>query len=115
MIGLIACPRLGAGSGPRVTFFAYNRVRELGWASRDEMWGLMSHEPVIISKARTSVRRLLLLCAVAFCGFFAYGAMSGGKPVALGIWTGIVFGLPAGIVGWLLLGIIRFAFGSAPR
>jgi hypothetical protein len=73
------------------------------------------YEAPVISRARASVRRLLLLCAVGFCGFFIYGASSGGKPVGMGIFTGILFGLPAGILAWLLLGIIRFAFGPAPR
>jgi hypothetical protein len=73
------------------------------------------YEPPVISKARASVRRLLLLCTIGFCGFFVYGAMSAGKPVGMGIFTGIVFGLPVGIVVWLVLGIIRFAFAPVHR
>jgi len=73
------------------------------------------YEPPVISRARASVRRLLLLCTIGFCGFFVYGAMSGGKPVGMGIFTGLVVGLPVGILAWLLLGTIRFAFGRAPR
>jgi small-conductance mechanosensitive channel len=73
------------------------------------------YEPPVISKARASVRRLLLLCTIGFCGFFVYGASTGGKPWSMGVFTGIVFGLPAATVAWLLLGIIRFAFGLRPR
>jgi hypothetical protein len=80
---------------------------------RDENTVSVIYQPPVISKARASVRRLVLLCVISFYGFFVYGAMSG--PVAAGIFTGIVFGLPVGIVAWLLLGIIRFAFGPASR
>jgi hypothetical protein len=72
----------------------------------------VAYELILISKARASVRRLLLLCLVSFCGFFAYGASSASKPIAVGIFTGIVFGLPVAAAAWLLLGAIRFAFGS---
>jgi hypothetical protein len=73
------------------------------------------YESPVISKARASVRRLLFLCTIGFCGFFIYGANSGGKTGGHGIFTGILFGLPAGIFAWLLLGIIRFAFGPTSR
>jgi hypothetical protein len=72
-------------------------------------------ESPAISKARASVRRLLLLCCIAFCGFFIYGASNGGRPVAAGIFIGILFGLPIGIAAWFLLGVIRFGFGSPSR
>jgi TctA family transporter len=75
----------------------------------------VSYESTLITKARASVRRLLLLCLVSFCGFFAYGASVGSKPLGLGIFTGIVFGLPVAIAAWFLLGVIRFGFGSPSR
>ena len=72
----------------------------------------MPYESLLISKARASVRRLLLLSLISFCGFFAYGASTASKPIGVGIFTGLVFGLPVGIAAWLLLGVIRFGFGS---
>jgi hypothetical protein len=75
----------------------------------------LSSEPRVISKARASVRRLLLLCAIGFSGFFVYGAVGGGKPVAMGIWSGVLFGLPTGLVAWVLLGSVRFAFNPRAR
>jgi hypothetical protein len=75
----------------------------------------MAYESLLISKARASVRRLLLLSLVSFCGFFAYGASTASKPVAVGIFTGIVFGLPFAVAAWIMLGFVRFAFRSPDR
>lgn len=72
----------------------------------------MAYESLLISKARASVRRLLLLSLISFGGFFAYGASTASKPIGMGIFTGIVFGLPVGVAAWLLLGVIRFGFRS---
>ena len=70
----------------------------------------MAHESPLVSKARASVRRLLLLCLVSFSAFFTYGASVGSRPIGMGIFTGIVFGLPVAVAAWVLLGVIRFGF-----
>lgn len=72
------------------------------------------YEPPVISMARASVRRWLLLEIAAMAGWFFYSAANGDSQ-GVCIIAAVMFGVPTGFIAWLLLSIFRFAFGPASR
>lgn len=59
--------------------------------------------------ARSFLRRLVICLLIGFVIFFWNYASSGrgDAPIAAGVLAGIIFGLPLGLVIWVLWGCVR--------